>query len=65
MEVTFMPALGKYAGFEQSALDYLSFIIEKYNIPSTAALKVILLHHGNSGAYMKAQDCDAILPPYL
>jgi len=62
MEVTFMPALGKYAGFEQSALDYLSFIIEKYNIPSTAALKVILLHHGNSGGYMKAQDCDAYYP---
>jgi hypothetical protein len=62
MDVTFAPSLGKYEGFEHSTLDYLSFITEKYQIPSTAALKVILLHHGNSGAYMEAQDCDAYYP---
>jgi hypothetical protein len=62
MDVTFIPSLGKYEGFEQSTLDYLSFITEKYQIPATAALKVILLHHGNTGAYMEAQDCDAYYP---
>ena len=62
MDLTFTPSLGKYEEFEQSTLDYLSFITEKYEVPSTAALKVILLHHGNSGAYMEAQDCDAYYP---
>ena len=45
--------------YYEAGLETVKYAIEKYNIPRTAALKVIVPHHGYYSAYLKAQDCDA------
>ena len=59
MPVSFAPAFGKHDEYYKAGLETVKYAIEKYNIPKTAALKVLVPHHGYYSAYLKAQDCDA------
>ena len=58
MPVSFAPAFGKHDEYYKAGLETVKYAIEKYNIPKTAALKVLVPHHGYYSAYLKAQDCD-------
>ena len=58
-EVLFASAYGEFEEFEWAVLDMLSYTIDKYSIPQTASLKVILASHGYYGGYMMAQECDS------
>ena len=58
VSVSFAPAYGTFPEFEQAVLDMLEYTVEKYDIPRTASLKLILGHHGYAGGYMDAQNCD-------
>ncbi len=59
MPVSFAPAFGKQDEYYKAGLETVKYAIEKYNIPKTAALKILVPHHGYYSAYLKAQDCDA------
>jgi len=59
VSVGFAPAYGEFPEFEQSVLDMLEYTVEKYDIPQTASLKLILGHHGYAGGYLDAQNCDS------
>ncbi len=59
MPVSFAPAYGKHNEYYEAGLETVKYVIEKYNIPQSAALKVLITHHGYYSAYLKAQDCDA------
>jgi hypothetical protein len=59
MPVSFAPAFGKQDEYYKAGLETVKYAIEKYNIPQTASLKVLVPHHGFYSAYLKAQDCDA------
>jgi hypothetical protein len=58
VKIEFAPAYGGFAQFGEAVRAMLQHIVTKYGIPQTAALKVILVHHGFSGGYSNAQDCD-------
>jgi len=58
VKIEFAPAYGGFPQFGEAVLAMLRHTTTKYRIPQTAALKVILVHHGFSGGYSNAQDCD-------
>lgn len=57
--LTFAPAYGEFEDFDKAVVALLRYTVEKYDIPATASLKVILGHHGYYGGYEKAQECDS------
>lgn len=57
--VTFAPPYGEFPQFNSAVVDMLEHAVAKYDIPRSAALKVILAHHGYFGGYEKAQACDS------
>jgi hypothetical protein len=59
MPVSFAPAFGKQEEYYKAGLETVKYAIEKYNIPETASVKILVTHHGYYSAYLKAQDCDA------
>jgi hypothetical protein len=58
VKLTFTPGYGKFIQFGEAVLAMLRHTVSKYSIPRSAALKVILVHHGFSGGYSNAQNCD-------
>ena len=61
VEVSFARPYGEFPEFSQALLELLNYTVNKYSIPETASLKVILGHHGYTGFYVDAQDCDAYM----
>lgn len=61
MDLRFAKAYGEPAEFEQALLNTVNYAVEKYSIPQTASLEVILMSHGNAAGYMEAQECDNYL----
>jgi hypothetical protein len=59
MPISFAPAFGKHDEYYKAGLETVKYAIEKYNIPETASIKVLVTHHGYYSAYLKAQDCDS------
>jgi hypothetical protein len=59
MPVSFAPQFGNHEEYYRSGLETVRYVIEKYHIPETASLKVLITHHGYYAAYLKAQECDA------
>lgn len=58
VKIEFAPAYGGFARFGEAVRAMLQHTVTKYCIPQNAALKVILVHHGFSGGYSNAQNCD-------
>ena len=58
MDLQYTRAYGEFEEFELAVLNAVNYSVDKYNIPQTSSLKVILLDHGNSSSYANAQDCD-------
>ena len=58
VRIDFAPAYGGFPQFGEAVLAMLKHTVTRYRIPATAALKVILVHHGFSGGYSNAQNCD-------
>jgi hypothetical protein len=58
MDLRYTRAYGEFEEFELAVLNAVNYSVDKYNIPQTSSLKVILLDHGNSSSYANAQDCD-------
>ncbi len=56
--VDFARPYGEQEAFGSAVVDMLNYTVAKYNISQTAALKVILGHHGYFGGYENAQACD-------
>ncbi len=59
MPVSFAPQSGNHDEYFQSGLETVQYAIEKYHIPESSSLKVLVVHHGYYAAYLKAQECDA------
>jgi hypothetical protein len=59
MPVSFAPAFGKHDEYYNAGLETVKYAIDKYSIPQSASLKVLVTHHGYYSAYLKAQECDA------
>lgn len=59
MPVSFSPPFGSFDEYHQAGLETVNYVIEKYAIPRTASLLIVVAHHGFYSAYMKAQECDA------
>ncbi len=59
MPVSFAPQFGKHDEYYRAGLETVRYAIEKYHIPETASLKVLITHHGYYAAYLKAQECDS------
>ncbi len=59
LPVSFAPAFGKHDEYLEAGLETVKYAIEKYHIPATASLLVIVTHHGFYAGYLKAQECDA------
>ena len=57
--ITFARPYGDYPAFNESVVEMLKHTVSKYNIASTAKLKVILALHGYSNGYMKGAQCDS------
>ena len=62
VRVGFAPAYGEFPAFEQSVLDMLEYTVEKYGIPQTASLKLILGHHGYAIASTREASVHPSLP---
>lgn len=59
IEIKFAEPYGKYPEFEEAVVDLLRYTVEKYAIPHTASLKVVLISHGYYNGYKNAQECDS------
>jgi hypothetical protein len=58
VKLAFTRPIAEFEGFELAVLDILNYTVAKYNIPQTAALRVILAEHGNSGGWKYVYRCD-------
>jgi len=58
MDLRYTRAYGEFEEFERAVLNAVNYTVDKYNIPQSSSLKIILLDHGNSSSYANAQDCD-------
>jgi hypothetical protein len=56
---TYAPSYGKSDSYGLTVLEMLNHTVDKFNIPDNGtSLKVIVTHHGSSGAYLNGQECD-------
>jgi hypothetical protein len=58
VKLTFTRPIAEFEGFELAVLDILNYTVAKYNIPRTAALRVVLAEHGMSGGWKEVYECD-------
>jgi hypothetical protein len=58
VKLVFAPAYGDFTPFGEAVLAMIQHTVAKYTISQTAALKVLLVHHGFGAGYMNAQNCD-------
>ena len=58
VQLVFAPAYGSYREFGLATAELVKYTITKYAIPPGASLKLVLAHHGNTGFYGNAQQCD-------
>jgi len=58
VKLAFIRNYGEFEDYEWSVLNILNYVVDKFDIPQTASLKVILGHHGFTGGYMDAGECD-------
>jgi hypothetical protein len=58
MRLSFAPAIAKMENYEQAILAMLNYTVDKYSIPQSASLKVILSAHGLSAGWRKVLECD-------
>lgn len=58
MRLSVAPALAKMEDYEQAILAMLNYTVDKYSIPQTASLKVILSAHGLSAGWRNVLECD-------
>lgn len=59
MPVSFAPVFAKHDEYYEAGLETVRYAIDKYDIPETASLKILVTHHGFYSAYLKAQECDS------
>jgi hypothetical protein len=57
--LSFTKAYGESVHYDSAVLAMLNHAIEKYDIPSTAALKVVLTSHGYASGWRDGAACDA------
>jgi hypothetical protein len=56
--LAFTHPIAEVEGFELAVLDILNYTVTKYDIPRTAALRVVLAEHGMAGGWKDVCRCD-------